>query len=787
MARKASSRKPALTLPKPSARSPNGRAKSSRPVSASQAAEASQQGLLQLTFARHAHGYGFVGAAAFLLDAILILYIGIQSPVLPTGVRSDFLVWLLPSVAGAVASWDAVRLKREPYRRHYESTHFAMSTVGMVLFFVIALAVVLMIWHQFPSWLDPGWIYPIAVAGVPLTIISMGMTWQGLGLRKAGSFVLAAITPILALFLPFGHISLSSSAGQTLYVVTLLIGAIATEFAGSLLHIIASSTSVYQREILKADNSKVALIQQDYQQKREALDYKERALRGREAHLEALQQELEDQAKELKTKFSDVTARENAIEKGTRDLRDIDRKVASARAEIEAKAEEIRLRDADISTLKTEHEKMRQTLNAREASLAEREKEVKRTSIELTSQLRSSETKVKSVEEREARLQELEKSFDSKRTSLLKKEKELELKDSELRLKGEQVEATSPGADATRIRELKEWEKKILAKEKELGKQEVELRTMETRLKERYENATRIEKQFQGQRRMFDDRESEYVSREKKISDQEAALRERSAEIERQASAVEEAQHQLDDKTKKYAELFKDAKMKEAAAGSNEADTRRQKENLDSRERKLHEMQTNLQAEIKRLNEENRNLLEKAKEMEERESDLQLKSLELENKTREGRAPGMRDMGREGQLEEWERRLREREEDLKRRTYQKEKEMEMREGAVKARITTAAGEAEAEEAIAVEKKADRVKTGTPRLDDLLYGGIPFNSNVLFVGPAFVGKEVALLNFIAEGLKKGIPVIIITTTKLPIDIARDIAPILPTFVEYDQLG
>jgi len=787
MARKASSRKPALTLPKPSPRSPNGKAKSSRSVSASDAAGAAQQGLLQLTFARHAHGYGFVGAAAFLLDAILILYIGIQSPVLPRGIRFDFLVWLLPSVAGAVASWDAVRLKREPYRRHYESSHFAMSTAGMVLFFVTALAIVLMIWQQFPSWLDPAWIYPIAVAGVPLTIISMGMTWQGLGLRKAGSFVLAAITPVLALFLPFGHVTLSDPAGPSLYVVTLLIGALATEFAGSLLHIIASSTSVYQREILKADNSKVALIQQDYQKKREALDYKERALRGREAHLEALQQELEDQAKELKTKFSDVSARENAIEKGTRDLRDIDRKVASARAEIEAKAEEIRLRDADISTLKTEHEKMRQTLNAREASLAEREKEVKRTSIELTSQLRSSETKAKSVEERESRLQELEKSFDSKRTSLLKKEKELELKDSELRLKGEQVEATSPGADATRIRELKEWEKKILAKEKELGKQEVELRTMETRLKERYENATRIEKQFQGQRRMFDDRESEYVSREKKISDQEAALRERSAEVERQASAVEEAQHQLDDKTKKYAELFKDAKMKEAAAGSNEADTRRQKETLDSREKKLHEMQTNLQAEIKRLNEENRNLLEKAKEIEERESDLQLKSLELENKTREGRAPGMRDMGREGQLEEWERRLREREEDLKRRTYQKEKEMEMREGAVKARITTPAGEAEAEEAIAVEKKADRVKTGTPRLDDLLYGGIPFNSNVLFVGPAFVGKEVALLNFIAEGLKKGIPVIIITTTKLPIDIARDIAPILPTFVEYDQLG
>src|SRR5438128_766149 len=697
MARKASSRKPTLALPKPFARSPTSRGKPARGLSAPEAADAAQQGLLQLSFARHAHGYGFLAAAAFLLNAVLLLTLGGQAQALPLprSVTTNMVLWLLPAVAGALASWDAVRLKREPYRRHYVSTHFGTSAAGMVLFFIVAFAIILLMQQSLPEALVP-WIYPLTVAGIPLTIISMGMTWQGLGLRKVGSFAAALVMPILMFFLVLGGARITDPSGAPdlggirLFVLTFVIGALTAEIAGSLLHLVASSTSVNQREILKADNSKVALIQQDYQKKREALDYKERALRGREAHLEALQQELEDQAKELKAKFSDVTAREGAIEKGTKDLRDIDRKVASARAEIEAKAEEIRLRDADISTLKTEHEKMRQTLNAREASLAEREKEVKRTSIELTSQLRSSETKAKSVEEREARLQELEKSFDSKRTSLLKKEKELELKDSELRLRGEQVEATRGGADATRIRELKEWEKKILAKEKELGKQEVELKTMETRLKERYENATRTEKQVQGQRRMFDDRESEYVSREKKISDQEAALRERSTEIERQASAVEEAQHQLDDKTKKYAELFKDAKMKEAAAGSNEADTRRQKENLDSRERKLHEMQTNLQA-------------------------------------------------------------------------------------------------EAEEAIAVEKKADRVKTGTPRLDDLLYGGIPFNSNVLFVGPAFVGKEVALLNFIAEGLKKGIPVIIITTTKLPIDIARDIAPILPTFVEYDQLG
>src|SRR6266581_252593 len=787
MARSSSSRKPA-GAPRPAAKSSE-KPKPPRAPPASEAAAASQQGLLQLTFARHAHGYGILAAAALLLNAILLFQLGSQQQLpLPPGVQVDFVVWLLPAVAGALASWDAVRLKREPYRRHYASAHFGTSAAGMVLFFVVALAIILLIQRSLPGWLVP-WIYPLAVTGIPLTIISVGMTWQGLGIRKLGSLGLALILPVLMILLVLGQFTITTVDGRLLFMIVFLTGAVTTVISGSLLHIIASSTSVYQREILKADNTKVAMLQQDYQKKREALDYKERALRGREAHLEALQTELEDQAKDLKAKLADSTGREVAIEKATKDLRDLDRKVASTRAEIEAKAEEMRLRDSDQSTHKSELEKMRQTLNAREASLAEREKEVKRTSIEITSQVRGAETKVKSIEEREARIQELEKTFDSKRTSMMKKEKELELKESELRLKLEHAEATHSAGEATRIRELKDWETKILAKEKEVGKQEVELRTLESQLRERYENATRIEKQFQGVRRSAEDRESELVSREKSISDKEAALRERSAEIERQGSAVEEAQHQLDGKTKKYAELFKDAKMKEAAAGSNVEDTRRQKEALDSKERKLADMQTNLQSEIKRLNEENRKLLEKSKELEDRESDLQLQTLEMETKAREARTSGggLKDMNREGQLEEMERRLREREEEFKRRMYQKEKEFEMREGAMKARITTPAGEAEAEEAVAVEAKAERVKTGTPRLDDLLYGGIPFNSNVLFVGPAFVGKEVAVLNFIAEGLKKGIPAIIITTTNVPVDLGGKMAPILPTFMEYEQLG
>ncbi|HYM38864.1 MAG TPA: ATPase domain-containing protein, partial [Thermoplasmata archaeon] len=766
-----------------------------KPATPNQAAQAAQQGLLQLTFGRHAHGYGIVAAVAFALDAFLLVAMLLTPtfPMLPGG-YADFTLLLIPAAAGAFTSVDAVRLKREPYRLQYASRHFVTSTLGMVLFFVVAAFILLKTWQIAPAWILP-WLYPFAVLGVPLTIISMAMTWEGLGARKAGSIFLALVLPIAIFLLVLGNIRIAPTPGTTpslaavFPVVVFFAGALTTEFSGALLHIIASSTSVYQREILKADNTKVALLQQELQKKREALDYRERSIRGREAHTEALQQELDEQAAEIKAKTGDVTAREVSLEKSSKDLRELDRKTASARAEIEAKVEELRLREADVAASKQEAEKLKAEVSAREAAFSSREQEIKRKDIEITSQSRTMEQKAKAAEDREARVQEAEKSLDAKRTALLKQAKDLELKESELKLRSEQLQATHSASETSRIKELKDWESKILAKEKEVGSKEVELRSLENQLRERYESATRIDKQFQSQRKISEDRERELVAREKAISDHEADLKERSAEVERMASSIQEAQGDLQEKTKKYAELFKEAKLKEAAAGSDKDEIRQRSQSLEGREKKLAEMQSNLQAEIKRLNDENRKLLEKGKEMEEKESDLSLREMEMENRAKEARAaaatPGMRDMDREAQLEEWERRLREREEEFKRRMYQKDKEMEMRETALKAHLT--APTAEAEEAVSVEKKAEKVKTGTPRLDDLLYGGIPFNSNLLVVGPAFVGKEVAILNFIAEGLRKSIPAIIVTTAKLPIDIARDMAPILPTFVEYDQLG
>ncbi len=87
----------------------------------------------------------------------------------------------------------------------------------------------------------------------------------------------------------------------------------------------------------------------------------------------------------------------------------------------------------------------------------------------------------------------------------------------------------------------------------------------------------------------------------------------------------------------------------------------------------------------------------------------------------------------------------------------------------------------------LEVKQEKVKTGTARLDDLLLGGMPFGSNVLIYGPPFTGKEILLNVFMAEGLKKGIPVIWILTEKSPKEIREEMTFVVSGYEEYEKLG
>ncbi len=87
----------------------------------------------------------------------------------------------------------------------------------------------------------------------------------------------------------------------------------------------------------------------------------------------------------------------------------------------------------------------------------------------------------------------------------------------------------------------------------------------------------------------------------------------------------------------------------------------------------------------------------------------------------------------------------------------------------------------------VEAKQQKVRTGIARLDDLLYGGIPYSTNVSIYGPAYVGKEVLVDLFMAEGLKKGLPVLWVLTDKGPADIRQEMTFVLPDYEEREKLG
>ena len=81
----------------------------------------------------------------------------------------------------------------------------------------------------------------------------------------------------------------------------------------------------------------------------------------------------------------------------------------------------------------------------------------------------------------------------------------------------------------------------------------------------------------------------------------------------------------------------------------------------------------------------------------------------------------------------------------------------------------------------------RNEFGTPRLDDLLLGGLPPKSHTALVGPAFVGKEIALFAFVAEGLKRSEPIILVTASRSVPEISENLGVVLPQFHEYEQLG
>ncbi len=77
--------------------------------------------------------------------------------------------------------------------------------------------------------------------------------------------------------------------------------------------------------------------------------------------------------------------------------------------------------------------------------------------------------------------------------------------------------------------------------------------------------------------------------------------------------------------------------------------------------------------------------------------------------------------------------------------------------------------------------------GNQRLDSLLKGGIEIGNQVLIKGPPFCGKELIIEMLLASSLRKGLPVIYVSSSRAMKEVVKGITEALPEFKEYNRDG
>src|SRR5438876_4846649 len=250
--------------------------------------------------------------------------------------------------------------------------------------------------------------------------------------------------------------------------------------------------------------------------------------------------------------------------------------------------------------------------------------------------------------------------------------------------------------------------------------------------------------------------------------------------------------YKIEDKVRSEAQSFEGKSKSEVqvAFSKKEQDVLHKEKMILVREQELQRLQEELQIkedEVKKVKEP---LTYKEEELLRREEDLLYREKVLQaeqRKVAQAKALGgsVNELELKSRLEELKSQITAKEEEVRTKEKyltQKMEELRMREQG----LITEDIEAR-EQDLQVEVKQQKGKTGIARLDDLMFGGIPFGTNASVYGPAYVGKEVLVDLFMAEGLKKGSPVLWVLTDKAPADVREEMAFVLPGYEEYEKLG
>ncbi|MEE9593567.1 MAG: ATPase domain-containing protein, partial [Thermoplasmata archaeon] len=747
--------------------------------------QAERMALLQLRIGRAAHLYSMTAAFALAASGILLLLTqpGRALEGLPMDTRM-VLPWLMPILAGAFIAASALYLKWRPYATERSSRHFVVTMIALLA----SAATLLLLTLQNLQGFNPqslAWVYPSALAGISLTLISLAMTWRGWGRRKVLS-MLAAAFPMALMVYGFNPI-FSTGIPSDLLILTFMGSAVAVQFSGSMLHVTSTSNRVQTREMIRVSNDRLQILSEKLQAQRNAVDYKEKALRTKEADLEVNEKALRQRLRSVDDARKELESLQTKVDHSTDELRQLKKTVGSREADVATREQKLGLKEKDLGSRESEVKKTLKRLSKQEGQLANQERSLEKG-------LRGLEDQKSDLADREAELREAErtqkdlgKELDTGRKQLMERESEVRLKESALEMKGGGVGLAA--RDVSIPKQIKRLETRLLDKERELSQRELQLRRTTQEVESSVRKSEDRAKKAEQRLAKVASQGKNLTSREKEVAQRETVLRQREHDLERQRSVMESSVASIQEKEAKYEQLYKEARSQASSTRHTEKEIQDELATVRERETKLDRMKASLEEEREEINAKLQGLLRKEKEVEARASETKLRILEAKKKIRnmpvsgDGRAL----MEREKALELREKRLKDKEQEVKSRLYEKAKALKEKETAIKKGLTIVEADETEEPMGQVRSTGDRGSSGIPRLDDLLMGGIPTGSQILYVGPAFVGKEVAILNFIAEGLRSGVPCVVITTSRPPDEVAKDMGPILPSFMEYEQLG
>ncbi len=495
----------------------------------------------------------------------------------------------------------------------------------------------------------------------------------------------------------------------------------------------------------------------------------------------------EDVAEEIHKRESEIAERENQCKRHELEVSELRKRLESEAAQVRkaeavsrvspAVEEKIRNLENELLRMKTSLEVKSEALKRSEDKLSEKEEELTEVLRDTAEQLKKNDLKteldnvkkgsiammkyITSLQQKkqEEEFKAIRKALENEIQKRLQVEEELHKKEESLaarqRALGAEIEKVA-STHAVDLNAVKSLESELQLRENDVRKKEDELALKEKALVDRIrglegeiQKKIRDGKILQDIKREFQLKEEELNLLRTELRQKEDELVQRETRLDSRGSAVtpqaeaelKQLRSALEAKDAEFKRITEPIKYKEGEFLRREEDLR-YREELLKKELQKHE---------------------EARQQQSTVEDAELKK----------------------RLESLETQVKQKEEEIKsRESYLRKKEEELR--LRESRMVGKEIEAKEEE-LRLEIATEKAKTGNSRLDDLLMGGVPFGSNLLCIGPAFIGKETLIDRFLVEGLQKGIPALVVTTDISPQEIREEMNYIAPGVEQFEKMG